>query len=948
MRFASALVLPLFAAAPAVLLAAEPAASVDIQVPDIDFTTQTLDNGLRVVYAPMDNAPVVHVRVLYHVGSKDEQPDRQGFAHLFEHMMFHGSEHVAHEEHMKRINGVGGSSNAFTSFDQTTYVNTVPSNALEMALYLEADRMASFKVSADTFATERSVVNEEYLLRVVNPPYGRQSMDFFELAFDKSHYQWTPIGNMEQLAESQPAELQEFFDTFYVPNNAVLAIAGDFDVEEAKQWVESYYGWIPAGGEVPRPSPEEPEQTERRERTVYAERAPLASLVLAFKAGGWGSEDVVALEVLGNILGTGRSSRMYQALVAGQGETPPLAQQASAGMFRLEDAGLMFASIFVLPGQDPKAVESAAMDVLREVAANGVTDEELDKAKTQMKLALLRGQQTAESVASSVAEAWAFGDDPNLANEQAKKIEAVTSEDLARVAEQYLDDSKVAVLTYLPGKDPTGGEAEVPQEAADGEGAAEKPQEDTAADGEAATQQVEFPEEYPEQAPVPDEVVRADFETGESFEVDGVDVVLIRDTRLPLVGLSMIFEGFGGDALPDEQVGLAGIATDLMTRGAAGRSATEQSELLESVGISLNASDGGDHMRVSASFPKDVASQAAGYVQELLVSPNLDEREFLNLRNRFAAQMQQSLADPTTVARQELDKNVFGASNPAGRTPSLPTIMGLGLEDVRRFLGMAFNRDEATVIVAGDMTKDEATSFVRDALQGVGATEAEIEADTYVMPEYAPQILLVDNPGGGQAAVRMGNRSFTVQSDEKYASSVANQILSGGIESRINQALRADKGLTYGAGASFRPSRNSGAFSVGFATKPETTAEALRTAFGVLERMAKEPVTDAELADGKRRVAGSMVLSQQTVGQLANLRSNILLNDYDLDYYNKYADRIAEVTADDVQKVVATYGMPEQLSIVVVAPADVVEEQLAEFGEVSIVPMPLARGPAGD
>ncbi|MEM7807905.1 MAG: pitrilysin family protein, partial [Planctomycetota bacterium] len=266
--------------------------SVAIVVPDIDFTSETLDNGLRVIYAPMDNAPVVHVRVLYHVGSKDEQPDRQGFAHLFEHMMFRGSEHVASEEHMKRINGVGGSSNAFTSFDQTTYINTVPANALEMALWLEADRMASFNVDEEKFVTERSVVNEEFLQRVANPPYGRQFIDFFDLAFDASHYQWTPIGDMEQLSRSTTDELQAFFDTFYVPNNAVLAIAGDFEVDEARAMVRDYFGWMPSGGEIPRPSPMEPVQSQKKEKSVYVERAPLPALTLAFKTGGWGDDDV--------------------------------------------------------------------------------------------------------------------------------------------------------------------------------------------------------------------------------------------------------------------------------------------------------------------------------------------------------------------------------------------------------------------------------------------------------------------------------------------------------------------------------------------------------------------------------------------------------------------------------------------------------------------------------
>src|SRR5215208_8184625 len=237
-----------------------PAAAVMASEPaKIEFTQETLDNGLHVIYAPLHQAPVVHVRVLYHVGSRDERPDRQGFAHMFEHMMFRGSAHVKPEEHMKLIGVVGGNSNAFTSFDQTTYVNTIPSNHLEMALYLEADRMSSFNVDENIYKTERKVVAEEWRIRQ-NRPYGTQYEDFLAKAFTTHSYRWTPIGNMEHLKAAEVAELQDFFNTYYLPNNATLIIAGDIDVEKTREMVKRFYGWIPRGPEVKRNIAAEPEQ----------------------------------------------------------------------------------------------------------------------------------------------------------------------------------------------------------------------------------------------------------------------------------------------------------------------------------------------------------------------------------------------------------------------------------------------------------------------------------------------------------------------------------------------------------------------------------------------------------------------------------------------------------------------------------------------------------------
>src|SRR5215217_6165749 len=220
----------------------------------IEFEEETLENGLRVIYAPLRQAPVVHVRVLYHVGSRDERADRQGFAHMFEHMMFRGSAHVKPEEHMKLIGVVGGNSNAFTSFDQTVYVNTIPSNHLEMALYLEADRMSSFKVDENIYKTERKVVAEEWRIRQ-NRPYGTLYEDFLKNVFTTHSYRWTPIGNMDHLKAAAVNELQDFFNTYYLPNNAVLVVAGDIDVPSTREMVKKYYGWIPRGPEVPRQIP---------------------------------------------------------------------------------------------------------------------------------------------------------------------------------------------------------------------------------------------------------------------------------------------------------------------------------------------------------------------------------------------------------------------------------------------------------------------------------------------------------------------------------------------------------------------------------------------------------------------------------------------------------------------------------------------------------------------
>src|SRR4051812_42615552 len=227
----------------------------------IDFTEEKLENGLHVIYAPLHQSPVVHVRIHYHVGSRDERPDRQGFAHMFEHMMFRGSAHVKSEEHFLLTQKVGGIAHAFTDYDQTIYEDTVPANQLELALYLEADRMASFKVSDETFQIERNVVFEE-MRRLENQPYAGVNDELSRVLFTKHSYRWSPIGQMAHLNAAKAPELQQFFNTYYIPNNATLVIAGDIDIGLAKALVQKYFAWIPKGAQILRQIRPEPQQNE--------------------------------------------------------------------------------------------------------------------------------------------------------------------------------------------------------------------------------------------------------------------------------------------------------------------------------------------------------------------------------------------------------------------------------------------------------------------------------------------------------------------------------------------------------------------------------------------------------------------------------------------------------------------------------------------------------------
>jgi zinc protease len=919
-------------------------------VEPITFTREILPNGLRVIFAPMDGpaiAPVVHVRVLYHVGSRDERPDRQGFAHMFEHMMFRGSKHVKSEEHMQRIVGVGGISNAFTSFDQTTYINTVPNNHLEMALWLEADRMASFRVSQPVLETERNVVHEEWRQRYGNQPYGTMFQDLFKTAFQTHNYTWMPIGDMAQLAQSTPQELQDFHDLYYVPNNATLIIAGKFDVDEARKWVNQFFGWIPKGKDIVRATKPEPVQTETRTKVVYPGNIPVGRMMLAWKTPDYSSDDHLKLDLLGAILGGGRSSRLHLALVENDN---PVAVAAQAGNYQLQDPGFFINIAVLLPNADPKEAMARIQQTIDKVIAEGVTAEELEKARTQARLSLIQQRSTAENIASVLGEEEVFGGDANRANEFFAKLDAITVDDLKAVAARYLKSETLTVVKYLPGVDPN---APKPEEApASGKMEESKPAIELTSTGVASpasatatsSREIVFPAEYPTAAPVSDKVLSNEFNKGVVDEVNGVQVITLTDNRLPVAGAQLIIRT-GGHA--SAKVGVADMTAAILTRGAGGMTATEFASDLESRGISLGAGDDGDTTRLSFSTTTDQLDHAAKRFNQVLTSPDFPADQFARLKQQSAAGLAQSLVNPANVADRELDKLVFGDS-PLGRKLDMATLTSINLDDLKTWYSTAYRPENAILVFGGQIEPSRARELASVML--AGWSPAPLPTATYNPPAIPPkrQIILVDNPGGAQAAIRMGIQAYDLRDEDRFAGAVASQILSAGIDSRMDRVLRAQKGLTYGSGAFFRPSRVGGMFNVTVDTKPETTAEAITSAFGVLEEMKANDVTQEELSFAKRRVAGLMVLDTQTIESQGRRRVDGILNNYPIDYYDNYAKYISQVEASQVRQVLNEHVDTSRFSIVVVGPAEQIKAQLEALGEVTVVEMPMkASGGAG-
>ncbi|HEV8605399.1 MAG TPA: pitrilysin family protein [Tepidisphaeraceae bacterium] len=892
----------------------------------IDFTEEKLPNGLRVIYAPLHQAPVVHVRVLYHVGSRDERPDRQGFAHMFEHMMFRGSAHVKPEQHMKLINRVGGNSNAFTSFDQTVYVNTLPANHLEMALYLEADRMASFKVSEEIYDIERKVVAEEWRRRQ-NQPYGTLFEDFLKLAFIKHSYRWTPIGDMGHLKAARVSELQEFFNQFYTPNNAILVVAGDFDVQSAKALVQKYFAWIPAGGDITRRTPAEPPQKETR-KAVVPRQVPLPRILVGYHMPPYRSEDQYPLGLLATILGGGRSSRLDRLLVAGE---HPLAVDAGAANYNLEDGGSFAVYATVLHGKDPDEVEKNLIAAVADVRDMGVTNQELAKAKTAERVSFVANRETAEKLATQLGDEALFGGDPTRVNTAMTKIEAVEAIEVQAVAKIYLREDGATILRIKP--DPLGKE----QRAAATQAAAAAG--DNPPDPKPIQPRVvQFPQGYPQEPPLAPAKLQANFAKGAESTINGVKVIVMPDNRLPSIAWSVTLRS-GAHLDPGSKEGLAEITAGLVGRGAAGLSYAQLNEDLESRGISINVNEAGDHTRLTGSCLTEQIDHAIGRSRDILRAPTLAADEFAKLKEQILSGLQLARSRPETAAAQALAEALFGSS-PLGRFATPKSVASITLDDVKDAYQKFYRPNDAILLIAGDITVERGQELAAKLLDGWQPANFPIADYTLAPIPAKRRIILIDRPEGKQAMIRMAIRAYDTHNDEKFAGSLAGSILSSGIESRLGRYVRAEKGLAYSVYGIFQPNRHAGQFSAGTETDVSTAADAVEAMFKVFADMARDGVTEAELNDARLRIVGSMVMGMQTIGQQADYRVQGILNGYPIDYYDRYPERIGAVAPPQVGQVVQKYVKDDQIVVVVVAPADAVKKQLERLGAVEVIPMP--------
>jgi zinc protease len=414
--------------------------------PKLQYQISTLPNGLTVVFSEDHSTPIIHLQLVYHVGSKNEKPGRTGFAHLFEHLMFKGSKNVQPEAHTSMLASVGGQSNAYTTEDETVFWETVPSQYLPLILWLEADRMASLRIDKDTFTNERDVVKEERRMRVDNQPYGRLNEIIYDQAFTVHPYKHATIGSMVDLEAASVDDVRDFYETFYVPANATLTLVGDFDSTQALQLVSQYVGRVPKSDRpVPRDIPQEPPQTKEK-RATLTQPWPLPAVVVAYHVTRDGNPDSYPLHIAAKVLSDGQTSRIYQKLVYEK----QLAVAAFGNANLIEHPNLFYAVAIVQPGKSPEDVTNALIAELDRLKTDPISEHELQRTKNQFARDYILGRESNQQKAGQLSHAVVIHNDIKTADDEFDIFQNITVADVQRVARTYFRPENRVVLTLMP------------------------------------------------------------------------------------------------------------------------------------------------------------------------------------------------------------------------------------------------------------------------------------------------------------------------------------------------------------------------------------------------------------------------------------------------------------------------------------------------------------------
>jgi zinc protease len=883
-------------------------------LPDVDipFHKYVLPNGLTLIVHEDHKAPIVAVDVWYHVGSKDERPGRTGFAHLFEHLMFNGSENH-NDEFMRPLLAAGATAlNGNTWLDRTTYFENVPVNALDLALWLESDRMGHLVGAIDQkkLDEQRGVVQNEKRQRE-NQPYGKVDNLIASSTYPAGHpYSWTTIGSMEDLNAASLTDVKEWFKTYYGAANAVLVVAGDVRPDDIKAKVEHYFGDIPPGPVLSHAQSWVAKMTGEK-RAVLQDRVPQARVYKTWNIPGYDTRDYALLQLVTDVLAQGKNSRLYKRLVY----TDQIATSVGADIGPFEIGSQLQITATVKPGGDPQAVEKALDEELTRLLATGPTREELDRTKTADYASFVRAVERIDGASGKAAilgESELYGGSPDFYKKSLAWMRGATVADVQTAARTWLSDG-VFVLNVEP-----------------------FPEYHAVVSDAADRSKLPEPGTPPALALPPLERVTLS---------NGLKVVLAERHNVPVVQFQLMVDaGRAADSLA--KPGTANLALAMLTEGTKTRDSLQISARAETLGARVSGASTLDTSYIALNAITSRLAESLDLFTDVLLNPTFLEKELIRLKAQSLASIKQAKSQPRGIASRLFPKLIYGEghaySNPFSGIGTEETVSSMTTDELRAFYKRWVRPDNATLLIVGDTTLAQIQPLLEQRLAAWKSPPGRLPTKQLgvIAPQPKPRVFLVNRTGSEQSLVMAVELAPPRSAPDNVALETVNTILGGSFISRINMNLREDKHWSYGAGSGLIDAKGQRVFQASALVQTDKTADSMREMLKELRDLTgtRQP-TEKEIRFAKDTLVRSLPGDNETSSQVASSYADILTYGLPDTYLNDFVGEVEALTPQQLLAAGTELVHPDGLTWIIVGDLATIETNVRalDLGEVKVL-----------
>jgi predicted Zn-dependent peptidase len=866
-----------------------------------------LDNGLTVILHQDRSVPRATINLWYRVGARNEPVGRSGFAHLFEHLMFMGTTRVPGNDFDVLMETGGGSNNATTSLDRTNYFSSGPASLLPTLLWLDADRLEDMglTMTQDKVDKQRDVVRNERRQMIENAPYGKAYEATYQLMYPSVHpYYNGVIGTHADLEAATVQDVKDFFATFYQPNNCSLVVAGDFDPATIKPLVEQLFGSLPSGNVAPqRATP--PAKLDRVIRVTTLDKVQLPALMIAYHSPAQYAEGDAELDIAGTILADGNNSRLYQRLVVQEA----LASEVSAGQDSAALGSIFRIGVYALPDADLARIEAIVDEELAKLIASGPTSEELARAQAKYELQLVASLQSIEARADRLNQyEYSFGNPDSLQRDLNRYRNATTASVQAWTGAVLRGDARLIQRVL----------AEEPERTASGR------------------------DQRPADAPSPSFVAP---EPQLATLANGTKLMVFSRPGLPLVSMDVVFTPAPGSALDEPaNAGRSVLLADMLDEGAGDLTGQQFADALQMIGASFDAGPAKESFTASMTVLKRGADRGMELMALALGQPRLAQEDWSRVQQLHLENLKQSDQNPSQVAGKVASKLLFGDTNPYGSPTggTLRTAGALTLDDIRAAKSSILNPANATIIVSGDITKDEALALATKHFGSLATINtAAAAASNFAVPKPASpglRVFVVDRPAAVQTVLHLRTTSVTSADANRVPLELLNTILGGSFTSRLNQNLRENNGYTYGARSSFQLSPSLGQFTASTSVKAEQTGPALKEFMGELRRIASGDIADAEATKARETVRADLIGSFGTLAGVTGLAGQMIATRLPWDTVSKDLALATTIDASALNALAKSAINLDNAVLVLVGDQKLVLEQIQPLIDAKIIP----------